>query len=261
MMKLILHLVIITFFISCASIKKEDMSYEVKGVKHSAHIASGAKEGEKKPGIIIVHEWWGHNDYARSRADMLARQGYVAMSIDMYGEGKQAHHPDDAGKFAKQATKNFKLAKKRFTTALNILKKRDDVDPDKIAAIGYCFGGGVVLNMARAGVDIDLVASFHGALKSKLKAKRKKVKAQKILDFNGANDPMVTKKDIKNFKREMKRASVDYEFYNYENAVHAFTNKGADELGEKFKLPLAYNKKADQDSWKVFLTNLKELAK
>ena len=244
---------------SCASISKKDITYKVDGQEHTGHIASGAQKGEKKPAVIIVHEWWGHNEYVKMRANKLAELGYVAMSIDMYGNGKQAHHPKDAGAFAKKASSNMKLAKKRFTKALEILKKREDVDSSKIAAIGYCFGGGVVLNMMRMGVDLDLVASFHGSLSSPLKAKKNKVKAQEVLIFNGEDDPMVTSKDIQNFKTEMDKAHVKFEFYNYENAKHAFTNEDATKYGKKFNLPLAYNQSADEDSWEKFIKELEAL--
>ena len=236
----------------------ETVKYMVDGTEHVGFVASGAKAGEKKPGVIVVHEWWGHNDYARSRARKLAEAGYVAMSIDMYGEGKTADHPKDAGAFAKKAMSDFPLAKKRFETAVEQLKKRPDVNPEKIVAIGYCFGGAVVLNMARAGMDLDMVASFHGSLGGMKKASAKTYKA-KTLVFNGAADPMVPEKDIKAFKKEMKSAKVDLTFKNYEGAKHAFTNPGATAKGEKFKLPLAYDKKADEDSWSVFMAALKKL--
>lgn len=242
---------------SCATQTKKDFNYKVEGIDHVGHIASGVKIGEKKPAVIIVHEWWGHNDYARGRADKLADLGYVAMSIDMYGGGQQADHPKDAGAFAKKTMSNFKLAKKKFTKAIEILKKRDDVDPDKIAAIGYCFGGGVVLNMVRAGVDLDLVGSFHGSLGAA--TKMKKGFYGKVLVYNGAADPFVKKEEIKNFKKEMKRAKVNMEFVDYQGAVHAFTNKDADKYGKKFNLPLAYDKKADGASWNDFLSNLAQL--
>jgi len=244
---------------SCASITKKDITYKVDGVKHTGHIASGAKKAEKKPAVIIVHEWWGHNEYVKERANKLAKLGYVAMSIDMYGNGKQAKHPKDAGAFAKKASSNMSLAKKKFTEALKILKNRDDVDSTRIAAIGYCFGGGIVLNMMRMGVELDLVASFHGSLSSPLKAKRKKVKVNEVLIFNGADDPMVKGKDITNFKNEMDNARVKFEFYNYKNAKHAFTNEDATKLGKKFNLPLAYNEDADEDSWEKFTESLRAL--
>lgn len=256
-MRLII-LCLFTLLTACAGMEKKTVNYEVNGQNHVGFIASGAKQGEKKPGVLIVHEWWGHNDYAKKRAKMLAEQGYVAMSIDMYGDGKTADHPKDAGSFAKKAMNDFPLAKKRFEKALSVLKSRDDVDPDKIAAIGYCFGGGVVLNMARAGTDLDLVASFHGSLDSELEAKKQSFQP-KVLVFNGAADPMVNDKSIKRFKKEMKSANVDFEFYNYEGAKHGFTNKKADQKGKKFGLPLAYDKKADQDSWNKLLKELKKL--
>jgi len=255
-MKNLTMLLAALFIVSCASTKK-DITYKVEGIDHTAHIASGAKSGEQKPGIIIVHEWWGHNDYAKSRADKLAKLGYVAMSIDMYGEGKQASHPKAAGAFATKTMSNFSLAKKKFETALKILKKRKDVDPKKIVAIGYCFGGGVVLNMMRAGIELDLVASFHGSLGA-AKSKAKSFDGQ-VLVYNGAKDPMVKKSDISNFKKEMRNAKIKFEFNNYPNAKHAFTNRDADRYGKEFGLPLAYNQEADHKSWNDFITNLNKL--
>lgn len=265
-MRIVIALMTLTLF-ACGHNKKQEtpeemqgevIKYDVSGVEHVGFIASGAKPGEKKPGIIVVHEWWGHNEYARNRAKMLADAGYVAMAIDMYGEGKTADHPKDAGAFAKEASSNFPLAKKRFEKALGILKSRPDVDSSKIVAIGYCFGGSVVLNMARAGVDLDLIASFHGSLGSDIKAKAKTYKP-KTLVFNGAADPMVPADAIKAFKKEMKTAKVDLTFKSYDGAKHAFTNPGATALGEKFKIPLAYQKEADEDSWATFMDTLKSL--
>lgn len=257
-MKNILFLLSTLALVSCASTKSKDFTYQVEGVDHIGHIASGASKGEKKPAVIIVHEWWGHNEYARSRADKLAELGYVAMSIDMYGNGKQASHPKDAGAFAKKTMSDFKLAKKKFTKAIEILKKRDDVDSDKIVAIGYCFGGGVVLNMVRAGVDLDLVASFHGSLGAATQMKKGSFEG-KVLVYNGGDDPFVKASEIAAFKKEMKKNKVNMEFVSYPGAVHAFTNKGADKYGKQFNLPLAYNEKADTKSWNDFLMHLNNL--
>jgi dienelactone hydrolase len=251
-------LIIGIFLLTSCGLSTKDLNYDVNGQNHVGFIASGAKKGEKKPGVIIVHEWWGHNEYARSRANELAKLGYVAMSIDMYGDGKVAKHPKAAGAFAKQATKDFSSAKARFEKALEILKARPDVDTTKIAAIGYCFGGGIVLNMTRAGVDLDLVASFHGSLKSPMKAKKRKSNPR-VLVFNGAADPMIKPAHIKAFKKEMKKASISYELYNYEGVLHAFTNPEADYLAKKYKLPLGYDKKADEDSWAKFVEELGKL--
>lgn len=229
-----------------------EIAYQNDTLEMKGYLASKDDGNTKKPGILVVHEWWGHNDYARKRADMLAKEGYVALAVDMYGDGKQAEHPKDAMKFSSAVFKNMKEAKSRFLAALETLKSHPHVDKNKIGAIGYCFGGGVVLTMARMGVDLDGVVSYHGSLKSPVKAKRNQVKAD-ILVFNGAADPMVTSDDIKNFKNEMKRARATFDVVNFEGATHAFTNPEADELGKKYKLPLAYNLEADEKSWSATL--------
>jgi dienelactone hydrolase len=202
----------------------------------------------KRPGILVVHEWWGQNEYARKRARMLAELGYTAFALDMYGEGKQATHPEDAQKFAMQVFSNIDKAEKRFMSAYNLLKKEETTNPDKIAAIGYCFGGGIVLQMARIGTDLDAVVSFHGSIQPITRAESGKVKSY-ILVCNGADDPFVTEEQIDAFKTEMDSAGVDYKFINYESAVHSFTNPIADSVGKKFDMPLAYNEKADKESW------------
>lgn len=233
---------------SCAGLR-EEVSYQVEDKNHTGYYA-GPRGPGLRPGIIVVHEWWGHNEYVRKRAEQLSKLGYHAFALDMYGEGKLASHPKDAKTFAMTAMKDQKLMKKKFEKALEVLKSKEGVDPNNIAAIGYCFGGAVVLNAARSGVDLKGVVSFHGSLKSPVKAKKGNVKA-KILVLNGAEDPMITQKDIKNFKREMKRAQASYEFVNYPGALHAFTNPGATAVGEKFDLPVAYDKSADEKSWKM----------
>lgn len=234
--------------VSCAGLR-EEVSYQVEGVEHKGYY-TGPRGPGLRPGIIIVHEWWGHNEYVRMRAEQLSKLGYHAFALDMYGEGKKATHPKDAKGFAMEAMKNPKLIKKRFEKAIEVLKSKEGVDPKRIAAIGYCFGGGIVLNMARSGVDLNGAVSFHGSLRSKIKAKKGAVKA-KLLVLNGASDPMITQKDIKNFKKEMRNAQVSYEFINYPNALHAFTNPGATKIGEDYDLPVAYDKEADKDSWEV----------
>lgn len=202
----------------------------------------------KRPGVLVVHEWWGINSYARERARMLAKLGYTALAIDMYGDGKQADHPDDAGKFAMAIFNDLKTGEDRFLAAYNFLKDQETADPNNIAAIGYCFGGGIVLHMARIGTDLKAVASFHGGIQAITPAEKGKVKAF-ILVCNGADDPFVTQEQIDAFRNEMDSAKVKYEFINYAGAKHSFTNPGADSMGIKFNLPLAYNKKADEESW------------
>ncbi len=210
----------------------------------------------KRPGILVVHEWWGHNEYARSRADQLAQMGYTALAVDMYGDGKQASHPKDAGKFAGEVRKNMQQATARFVAARDLLAAQPSVAAGEISAIGYCFGGGLVLEMARRGVDLDLVGSFHGSLSTEHPAEAGKVKAR-VLVFNGADDPFVKPGQIEAFTAEMEAAGVNYSFTNYAGAKHAFTNPGADVLGKRFGLPLAYNADADKASWSAFSEALK----
>jgi dienelactone hydrolase len=198
--------------------------------------------------VLVVHEWWGHDAYARKRARMLAELGYTALAVDMYGDGKTADHPDDAGKFAGEVRKNMPVAEARFKAAMELLQSQPGVEGDAIAAIGYCFGGGVVLEMARRGVDLKGVASFHGSLGTAEPAQPGKVKA-KMLVFNGNDDPFTKPEQVAAFKQEMDAAGVDYQFIGYPGAKHSFTNPGADSFGQKFNLPLEYNAEADKQSW------------
>ena len=240
---------------SCGEKLTEKIGLVEKEVDYSADgttlkgflVYDGDIEG-KRPGVLVVHEWWGHNDYARKRSRMLAELGYTAFALDMYGDGKQANHPDDAGKFAMAVFSNIESAQSRFMAAYNLLKEQETTDPNRISAIGYCFGGGVVLQMARIDTDLDAVVSFHGSLQAITPAELNKVKAF-VLVCNGADDPFVTQEQIDAFKTEMDGAEVQYKFINYEGAKHSFTNPMADSVGAKFNLPLAYNEKADKESW------------
>lgn len=246
---------------ACAHHTAVDTTYKVDGVDYKGYIAipKDLEQGEKRPGILIVHEWWGQNEYPRMRADMLAKEGYVAMALDMYGNGKTVESPDDAGKLAGQVYSDMKGAKARFAKALEVLASNPNVDSSKLAAIGYCFGGGVVLHMAREGFDLDGVISYHGSLKPAAKpAQKGKVKAE-ILAFNGAADPMVPKKEVEGFKSEMKKAGVTYQSIDYPGALHAFTNPRATEVGKQWSLPVAYDEKADKDSWQKSLAFFKKI--
>ena len=236
----------------------EKITYQTDSTNMIGYLAYDEQADEKKPGILVVHEWWGHNDYARQRADMLAELGYVALAVDMYGDGQQASHPNDAGKFAMSVMSNFDVAKARFEAALATLKSNPHVDPNRIGAIGYCFGGGVVLSMADAGLDLDAVASFHGTLGLPVMPEPGKIKG-KILVANGADDPFVTAEQIAAYTAAMDSAGADYKLVNYEGAVHAFTSPMADSLGKQFGLPLAYNAEADQKSWEEMKTLFAEV--
>jgi dienelactone hydrolase len=232
-----------------AEIVGEEVSYSAGGTTMKGYIAYDNGLTHRRPGVLVVHEWWGHNDYARIRARQLAKLGYTAMAVDMYGNGKQANHPKDAGAFAAKIRQNLPLMKQRFEAAMKVLKDHDTVLNTRIAAIGYCFGGGVVLEMARQGERLKGVVSFHGSLGTQHPAKKGKVRA-KVLVLNGEADPFTTPEQIAAFKQEMEQAGANYQFISYPGAKHAFTNPAADYLGKKFELPLAYNKEADEASWK-----------
>ena len=235
--------------VASAEVRTREVIYEAGGVDLKGFLAWDDEGKGLRPGVLVVHEWWGVNDYVRMRAKKLAEMGYIALAVDMYGDGKHVDQPEDARKLSTAAMANLTTARKRFEAALTVLNRRKEKDPQKTAAIGYCFGGGVVLQMARLGVDLKGVASFHGSLDTKVKAVPGKVKAR-VLICNGEADPLVTEPSIQGFREEMKNAGVGYDFINYPNAKHAFTNPDATALGEKFNLPIAYQKDADEDSWK-----------
>ncbi|MDO8262390.1 MAG: dienelactone hydrolase family protein [Gallionella sp.] len=245
---------------SHAAIQGREVTYSANGTVLKGYVAYDDATRGKRPGILVVHEWWGHNEYARMRARMLAERGYTALALDMYGDGKQAHHPDDAQKFSSEVSQNEKLAKARFEAALELIKKEKTVDAANIGAIGYCFGGSVVLNMARAGEPLKAVASFHGGLGAQHPAEPGRVKAR-IASFTGEDDPFIPAAQVAAFRLEMDKAGVNYKAVTYPGATHAFTNPAADEYGKKFNLPLAYNAAADKASWDAGLAFLAEAFK
>lgn len=212
----------------------------------------------KRPGILVVHEFWGLNDYARKRARMLAGLGYTAFAIDMYGDGKVSDHPKEASEFMNAVMSHADIAKARFLAGKAVLEQQLTVNPKKIAAIGYCFGGGTVLMMAREGVDLRGVVSFHGMLHTNKPAQPGEVKARVLVE-NGADDSMVKAEDITAFKQEMERAGIQYQFDNLEGAKHSFTNPDADALAQKFDLPIGYNAAADKKSWEAMQKFFKEI--
>ncbi|MCG6938067.1 MAG: dienelactone hydrolase family protein [Gammaproteobacteria bacterium] len=249
-MKQLLVMVVVLLFTSTtfAEVVGKEVTYQAGGATLKGYLATDTAIAGKRPGVLVVHEWWGLNDYARKRARMLAELGYTALAVDMYGDGKTADHPDDAGKFAGEVRNNMPAAEARFRAAMELLRSQPSVDRDKIAAIGYCFGGGVVLEMARRGLDLKGVASFHGSLGTAEPAQPGKVKAS-VLVLNGDADPFTKPEQIAAFKQEMSAAGVDYKFIGYPGAKHSFTNPDADSFGKKFNLPLAYNAEADRQSW------------
>ena len=242
-------------------IVEQEIDYDADSITMKGYLVYDDRIEGKRPAVLVVHEWWGHNDYARERARMLAELGYVAMSIDMYGDGKVANHPDDAGAFAGEVFSNIEGAKARFTAAMDVVKGSEVADPEKIAAIGYCFGGGVVLHMARFGFYCFGVVSFHGSLGTQAPAQPGTVKS-KVLVCHGAADPFVSEEAVNGFKKEMEDAGVDYKFVSYEGALHSFTSKEADDNAKLFDMPeppVGYNEAADKGSWSEMQTFFNEI--
>ncbi|MCB1306766.1 MAG: dienelactone hydrolase family protein [Leptospiraceae bacterium] len=252
---------VLTIFIAGAvacspdnQIQTEEIRYSVDGQEYVGFFAypSESHAEHKHPGVLVVHEWWGHNEHARNAARRLAEAGYTALAVDMYGDGKTADHPSKASEFSKAVFADLPAAEARFRAAMEKLKAHPSVDPDRIGAIGYCFGGGVVLAMARRGVDLDAVASFHGMLGTEQPAQAGDVKGR-LLIMTGTADEFVPPEQVDAFRQEMETADVDFEIVEYPDAKHAFTNPAADEMGQKFEIPIGYNKAADEQSWQKLL--------
>jgi dienelactone hydrolase len=258
MRRAILLLLFMSFEMLHAEIIGKEIEYTADNVTLKGYLAYDNSLKDKRPAVIVVHEWWGVTDYPKKRAKMLASLGYVALAVDMYGDGKVADNPSDAQKYAGESMKDLSLLKAKFQAAMELLKKNNHVDSNQLAAIGYCYGGGVVLGMARAGMDLKGVVSFHGSLSTSTPAEKGNVKA-KILVCNGGADKFVSDTDIKNFEQEMKSAGVDFKFLSYKGALHAFTNPAASDLGKKFNIPIAYNKIGDKKSWKEMRIFLKKV--
>ncbi len=229
-------------------IQSEEVVYLSGATELRGFLAYPADVTGKRPGVLVAHEWWGLNDYVRSRALKLAELGYVALAVDMYGEGKVAEHPADAEKFMMSVMGNKEEGRRRIEAGKAFLAQSPHTDPTKIAAIGYCMGGALALNMARAGDDLALVGVFHGNLSTSAPLQQGVFKG-KIFVAHGGSDPFVPEAQLIAFKQEMENAGVDFELAVYPEVKHGFTNPGASELGERFQIPLAYDKAADEDSW------------
>jgi dienelactone hydrolase len=229
-------------------IKEDTINYTSGGVTMKGFIAYDSNNTDKRPVVLVVHEWWGLNDYPKKRARQLAELGYLAMAVDMFGNGQTTGHPDTAQMLAGPFYQDPLMAKTRFDAAVARVQTMSQADTSKIAAIGYCFGGGVLLNLARLGQNLDGVVSFHGSLIG-TPANKDLLKA-KILVCNGEADPMVPKVQVDQFKKQMDSIGANYTLKNYPDATHAFTNPEATETGKKFNIPVAYNAAADTASWK-----------
>ena len=227
-----------------AEIQETPVDYKSGGVTcEGLHVVDTAKTG-KLPSILIVHQWTGLSDNEKMRARMLAELGYNVFAADIYGKGIRPQ-PPEAGKEAGKYKADRKLYRQRLLSALTVLQKDPHTDPSKMAAIGYCFGGTGVIELARSGALVKGVVSFHGGLDSPNPADGKNIKG-KVLALHGADDPFVPAKDLAAFEQEMKDAKVDYKLVQYPGAVHSFTQKSA---GNDNSKGAAYNEAADKASW------------
>jgi dienelactone hydrolase len=241
-----------------ATIKTETVSYkEGQAEAHSFIVLDDSVHG-RRPGVLVVPEWWGLNDYPRMRAKMLAQLGYVAMAVDIYGDGRVTADPKQAGAWADalEAGDRAEL-RTRIAAALARLKSDPRVDPSKTAAIGYCFGGSTVLELARSGAEVNGVVSFHGHYDTADPANPGEVKAR-ILACHGAEDPFQSPSQIQAFEDEMRKARADWQLNIYSGAKHSFTNPDA---GKYHVAALAYNAEADRRSWQAMKDFFREIFK
>jgi dienelactone hydrolase len=234
------------------------IDYRVGDNIHQAYVADDETIGGPKPGIIVVHEWWGVNDYIIDRVHQLAELGYVALAIDMYGNGKTADNPDEAGGLMNGVLDDMDTGTRALRAGYDLLLEQPSVDDEKTAAIGYCFGGAMVLHMARIGLPLAAVASFHGALGSFHQAEPGSI-APRILVCHGEADSMVTMQDVAGFRSEMDAAKANYEVVLYPDAKHGFTSPEADINGSKYGIDVGYNAAADQASWQAMQTMFNEV--
>ena len=238
-------------------LKEENVQYNIDSLNMDGYIVYDETIDGKRPAVLVVHEWWGLNEYAKRRARELAGLGYIAMAVDMYGNGQRADNPELAGKLATPFYQNPAMTKMHFEAALNKLKSYKEVDSANIAAIGYCFGGGMLLNIVRMGEPLKGIVSFHGSLVGT--PADKNILTAKILVLHGDDDKFVPATEVTAFKKQMDSIGASYTFKSYPGATHAFTNPDATAMGQKFRIPIAYNAAADTASWnemKVFFSGL-----
>jgi dienelactone hydrolase len=227
-----------------AAIHMETVEYHQGDTTLAGFMAYDDSIKGPRPGVLIVHQWKGLTDYEQKRAEMLAKLGYVAFCVDIYGKGVRPATPQEAGAEAGKHKRNRPLLRERVNTGLETFRKQSVVDPKRIAAIGYCFGGTTVIELARSGAAIEGVVSFHGGLDSPTPEDGKNIKC-KVLACHGADDPFVPAKDLEAFESEMRNAGVDWRLIKYGGAVHSFTDWNADGSMKGAK----YDEKADQRSW------------
>lgn len=227
------------------TIQSKTITYQVGDQTYKGYLAWDEAVKGKRPGVLVVHEWWGLNDYARTRADQLAELGYVAFACDMYGDGKTTTHPQEAGAMATKVRENLDAWRERAVKGLDVLTSQEQCDKEKLAVIGYCFGGSTALQLAYTGADVDAVVTFHAALPVPAPEEAKQIKA-KIQIHNGADDPLIKQETIDQLSNVLNEADVDWKLVSHPGAKHSFTNKDAADAGVP---ALEYNAEADRKSW------------
>ncbi len=230
------------------NIQTKFTTYSVDGKDFKGYLAWDDSFNQTRPGVLVFPEWWGLNDYIKKRTEQIAELGYLAFGVDMYGEGKIVENPAEAGSLMNGVLEDKQAIKERLEVPCNVLKEHALSDSDRIGAIGYCFGGALVLNMARMGMELRAVVSFHGALNSIFSPSPGDIKA-KVLVCHGEDDEFISREALDQFKSEMNTAKADYELITYQGSKHGFSNPTADERGRKFNIPLAYDERADMNSW------------
>lgn len=228
-----------------AEVKSKKVEYKHGDTTFVGHLAWDDAVKGKRAGVLVVHEWWGLNGHAKERADMLAKLGYVALACDMYGDGKTAAHPDDARKMSGEVRKNVTEWQARAAAALKVLAESEYCDPDRLGAMGFCFGGSTALQLGASGAKLKAIATFHAAL-PQFKVDEAKNITAKVLICHGKDDFFISPESIAAFKKAMDEAKVSYTFEEYPGAVHSFTDVNADKVAIK---GMAYNKAADEKSW------------
>ncbi|MGO8746662.1 MAG: dienelactone hydrolase family protein [Thermoguttaceae bacterium] len=240
-----------------AAVQTKAVEYKQRDTVLEGYLAWDDTTQGQRPGVLVVHEWTGLGEYAQARARQLAEMGCVALAIDMYGKGIRPKTPGEAAAQAGIYKKDRPLMRARALAGLEVLRTNPMCDPKRVAAIGYCFGGTCVLELARGGVELAGVVSFHGGLDSPTPADAKHIKC-KVLVLHGGDDPHVPRKDVEAFEDEMRAGGVDWQLVVYGGAVHAFTNPGA---GNDKSRGVAYDAQADRRSWEAMKVFFAEILK
>ena len=238
-----------------AAVKSRAVDYKIGDQDFEGIFVYPQASKGKVPGVLMVHNWLGVSDETKKQAERMAKLGLAVFAVDVYGKGIRPKGPQDAMPLAGKYKGDRKLFRERVLRGLEILREQKEVDPAKIVAAGYCFGGTGVIELARSGADVAAVVSFHGGLDSPTPADGKNIKAR-VVALQGADDPYVKAADIAAFQNEMRNNNVDWQMTVYGGAVHSFTDVGA---GSDVKTGAAYNQKADQRSFEVFTDLIGEL--